>query len=185
MAVRPGEGGRLALSPRARLIAGWVAALAVIGIIALAVRILGGNADGAAVVPSPSQSAGAAEEIQFGTALNATSDAVPETARAERFLRGDTFAYAVAGVTDPPEVVYVEVERVTDGDPGIVQAAADGEQTLPEGRMRIAFSVPAANLLDAFGTGTFRMRIHADLDAAPIAEGTFELIEPPAATASP
>lgn len=175
MAVRPGS-GRFTLSPRGMRIAGWLAALGAIALIALAVRILGGNADGTAIVPSPSATPGGPAPIAFGTALDPTSSQVSETARTERFVAGDTFAYSVAPTAGRPDVVYVEVERTGETEPEIVQAAAEGEQAVPADRPAVAFTVPAANLLEAFGPGTYVMRIRAEPDGAPIAEGTFELL---------
>src|SRR5687767_14667637 len=87
MARRPGEGGRLALSPRARLIAGWVvAALLVLGI-AGAVRLLGESGDEGAAVPGPSSpTRGGLLPIVFGTELSADR-VVPVDARTTTFAR--------------------------------------------------------------------------------------------------
>ncbi len=183
MAVRPGSGGWPSLSPRGLRIAGWLAAIGVIGLIALAVRLLGGNADGAAILPSPSATPGGPAPIAFGTTLDPATSQVPDTARTERFVVGDTFAYSVAPGAGRPDGVYVEVERIAGGDATIVQAAAEGEQAVPADRLAIAFTVPAENLLSAFGPGTYVMRIRDDPDGAPLAEGTFELLpEAPASS---
>jgi hypothetical protein len=40
--------------------------------------------------------------------------------------------------------------------------------------------VPADVLIGAFGEGSFRMRIYVDPAAAPVAEGRFRLVAPPA-----
>lgn len=187
MARRPGGGGRFTLSRRQKLIAGWLAAIALILVVAVVVRFLGGDGDGSPVVPSPSASQGGASPaaIAFGTSLDPTSGEVPETARVTRFAGGDTFAYSVPPVGTVPSTVYVGVERVGGGAAGIVQdAATDGEQTVPAGRPAIAFTVPADLLLDAFGPGEYVMRIHLDPAADPIAEGSFVLVGEPAASPS-
>ena len=184
MATRPGDGGAPSLSPRALGIAGWLAVIALIALIALAVRLLGGNADGSAVLPSPSPSAGGPLPIHFGTELDPVTARVLEASRTERFVAGDTFAYSVAHDAERPDVVYVEVVRVAGEAEEVVQAITDGEQQVPTDRPAVAFTVPADVLLTAFGPGTYRMRIFADPEATPIAEGTFELHDP-AASAAP
>ena len=186
MARRPGGESRFTLSRRQRLIAGWLAAIAVFLVIAIVVQFLGGDGDGSPVVPSPSASAGetAPTAISFGTSLDATSGEVPEGARGNRFADGDTFAYSVPAEGTVPSTVYVEVERVGGGAAGVVQdAATEGEQRVPAGRPAIAFTVSAARLLDVFGPGEYVMRIHLDPAADPIAEGAFVLVGEP--TTSP
>src|SRR5918996_945186 len=143
MARRPGERGRLHLSPRARQIAGWLAVL-VLGI-AGAVRFLGESGDGGAAAPSPSGD-GAAEvlPIVFGTELTAER-VVPVEARRTSFERGTTFAYAVDG-GQPAGEVYVEVERTDGGPLETVQEPVEA-QAIPDAPALIGFSVPTANLL--------------------------------------
>src|SRR6188768_2244606 len=144
MARRPGDGGRFRLSPRARQLAGWVAALLLVLGIAGAVRLLGESADEGAAVPSPSGGDGAATlAIAFGTELS-TERVVPVGARATSFERADTFAYAVIG-GEPADAVYVEVER-TDGGPSEVVQAPVEAQRIPDAPALIGFTVPAANL---------------------------------------
>jgi hypothetical protein len=185
MASRPGEDGTIALSPRAMRIVGWLAVIALIAIIALGVRLLGGNADGTAVVPTPSASARALQPIVFGTELEPATSQVTESSRTNRFVAGETFAYSVATDGEPPAVVYVSVERTEGGVEEFVQPLEDGGQDVPADRTAIAFTVPAENLVSAFGPGTYRMRIHLAPDAGPIAEGTFELVSPASPEASP
>ncbi|MGZ8564091.1 MAG: hypothetical protein ACXWWU_10790 [Candidatus Limnocylindria bacterium] len=187
MAERPGGERRLTLSGRQRLIAGWLAAIAVILVIAIGVQFLGGDGDGSPLVPSPSASEGGASPaaIAFGTSLDPTSGEVPEGSRATRFAAGDTFAYSVPAEGEPPSTVYVEVERVGGGVLGVVQeAATDGMQQVPAGRPAIGFTVPTANLLEVFGPGEYVMRIHLDPAADPIAVGSFVLVGEPTATPS-
>jgi hypothetical protein len=175
MARRPGEQGRLTLSPRARLLGGWLAVLLLVLGIAAAVRLLGGNGDGAALLPSPSVDGEPVHAIVFGTALDAER-LVPADAVTSRFVREDTFAYAVPEA-EPASTVYVDVRRVAGGPAEVVQEAVD-PQGIPGAPANIGFTVPAANLFDAFGSGSFEMRIYLDPESTPIAEGTFELVEP-------
>lgn len=182
MARRPDGERRFRLTGRQRLIAGWLAAIAVILLIALAVRVLGGDGDGTPVVPSASasQTSGPAT-IDFGTTLEPTTGQVLASSRVDRFAEGDTFAYSVPNAGQAPSTVYVEVERVGGGVAGIVQDAGlpEGVQTVPEGRSGVGFSVPAANLLEVFGPGEYVMRIHTDPAAEPLAEGRFTLVGGP------
>jgi hypothetical protein len=176
MARPRGGDRRLDLSPRARLIGGWLAALLLVLVIAGAVRIFGGNADGTAPLQSASASATADRlAIVFGTALDPQRLVDPGTATA-RFVRGDTFAYSVTGA-DPASTVYVAVRRTAGGPAEVVQEAVD-PQSIPGAPANIGFTVPAANLFDVFGPGVYEMLIYLDPDAEPIAEGSFELVEP-------
>lgn len=175
MARRPGEDGSYSLSPRQRRIGGWVVAALLIGGIALAFRLLGGNGDGTVVDPSPSGSgAVAAATIVFGTALDANTGEVAEDARTDRFVDGDSFVYSAADGGALPAAVYVEVRRTGGGPAETVQQPVDA-QALPNPEA-IAFTVPAANLLAAWGPGQYVMLIYADPEGEPIAEGSFELI---------
>jgi hypothetical protein len=177
MARRPGDGGRFRLSPRARQLAGWVAALLLVLGIAGAVRLLGESGDEGAAVPSPSGTSGAATlAIVFGTELSAER-VVPVTAHTTSFERGDTFAYAVSG-GQPAEAVYVEVERTDGGPLETVQAPIEA-QPIPDAPALIGFTVPAAVLLDAWGPGAYVMRIYLEPGGKPIAEGRFVLAEAP------
>ena len=186
MARRPGGDGRFTLTRREKLIAGWLAAIAVIVVIAIALQVLGGDGTGSPVVPGSTASAAAEEpaSITFGTALDADTGAVPPTAAVDRFTDGDTFAYSVPLPGPLPAVVYVEVERVAGGPMDIVQdAATEGEQDVPPGRTAIGFTVPATRLLEVFGPGEYVMRMHLDVADEPIAQGRFVLVGPP--TGSP
>src|SRR5262245_27518289 len=175
MARRPGEGGRLRLSPRARQLAGWLAALVIVLGIAGAVRLLGESADEGAVVPSPSGTSSVAIlPIVFGTELTAER-VVPVAARATTFDSTATFAYAVDGGA-PAEAVYVEVRRTAGGALEIVQEPVEA-QPIPGAPALIGFTVPATALLDAWGPGAYLMRIYLDPAGEPIAEGTFVLVE--------
>lgn len=172
MARRAGDDPRLELSPRAARLGGWLIALLLVVGVAVAVRILGGNADGSPVGPGASASApvGDAAEITFGTELDPATGEVAEAARTEQFAPGDTFAYSVSPGEGPvPDAVYVEVRR-TDGQP--VQEPTQAPLSDPA---VIAFVLPADRLFAAFGPGEYRMLIRHALDEEPIARGEFEL----------
>ncbi len=191
MARRPGaDGPILDLSPRALRIGGWVVAFLLIAGIAVFVQLLGGDGDEAGSGAEPSASAGmaATASVTFGTALDAATGEVAAAARTDRFAAGDSFNYSVAPSGAPPEAVYVEVQRTGGGVIEIAQAPVDA-QPLPNAGV-IAFTVPADNLLTAFGPGEYLMLIYADPASDPLAEGTFHLVGPPeslepSASASP
>ena len=164
----------MALSPRARLIAGWVTALLLVLGIAGAVRLFGESGEGA-VVPSPSSdAAGTVLPIVFGTELTAER-VVPVEARTTSFSPEMTFAYAVDG-GEPAEAIYVEVERTDGGPLETVQEPVEAQQ-IPDAPALIGFTVPAANLLTAWGPGAYLMRIYLEPEGTPIAEGAFVLVE--------
>jgi hypothetical protein len=175
MARPRGRDARLDLSPRARLIAGWLAAIVLVLLIAGAVRLFGGNADGTAVIPSASAASASPLPITFGTALG-DDRLVPGDRSTKRFVIDDLFAYSVADA-EPASTVYVGVRRTAGGTPEQVQAAIEG-QAIPGAPGVIGFSVPAVNLFDAFGPGTYEMHIALEAEGPPIAVGTFELIAP-------
>jgi hypothetical protein len=190
MARRPGDDGPiLDLSPRALRIGGWVVAFLLIAGIAIVVGLLGGDADSGPLGASPSASGAAATAtIDFGTARVAGDGEVDPASRTDRFAAGDSFNYSVAPRGTPPDPVYVEVRRTGGGAVEIAQAPVEG-QVLPNPEV-IAFTVPADNLLVAFGPGEYLMLIYADPDGEPLAEGTFHLVGPsesvqPGASASP
>ena len=176
MAHRPAADGRVTLSPRSRRIGGWLVAMLLVVGIAVVLRVLGGNGDGAPVgaLPSGSASASTATEIDFGTALDPTSGQVADAARSERFVAGDIFSYSVAPAGAVPPAVYVEVRRTSGGTEEILQEPVD-PQPLPDPNV-IAFRVPTDDLLAVFGPGTYLMLIYAEPGGEPIAEGTFELV---------
>jgi len=151
-----------------------VAALLLVLGIAGAVRLLGESGDEGAAVPSPSGAGAATLAIAFGTELS-TERVVPVGARATSFERADTFAYAVVG-GEPAEEVYVEVERTDGGPLETVQSPVEA-QRIPDAPALIGFTVPAGNLLDAWGPGAYVMRIYLEPGDEPIAEGTFVLAE--------
>ena len=177
MARRPGDEPRISLSPRAKLVGGWVVAALLIGGIALIVGILGGDGDGTSVLPSGSASASAGSppaQIAFGTAIDPVTGEVGEESATTEFVDGDPFAYSVRPAAAPPTEIFVEVRRADDSAAAPVQVPSP--QSLAEGARVIAFVVQATDLIAAFGPGEFIMRIYVDPTGTPIAEGTFELI---------
>lgn len=182
MARRPGSEGALELSPRARRIGGWIAAALLLGVFALAFRLLGGNGDGTVTTPSPSGAIAGLAPIRFGTALDPASGEVAADGETDRFTSGDTFAYSVEPTATVPAAVYVEVRRTSGGPTEVTQSPTD-PQPLGDARV-IAFTVPAEALLDAFGPGSYTMLIYAEADGGPLAEGRFELIEVPSSPAT-
>lgn len=172
MARRPGTGGRLDLSPRARTLGGWLVALLLVLGIAGAVRLLGESAEGGVATPSDD---GGPLTIEFGTALTAERRVAAE-ARAASFTRGETFAYAVPDA-EPARAVYVRVRRVDGGPAAVVQEPVE-EQAIPSPPAAIGFTVPASNLLDAWGPGAYEMSIHLAPDGPVVAQGRFVLVEP-------
>lgn len=186
MARRPGDEGRFTLSPRARLVAGWVVAALLIGGVAVFVGILGGDGDGAAVLPTPSPSSGGsppAETIAFGTAIDPLTGEVSEASVTDTFTHGDPFAYSVRPATPPPNPIYVEVRRVGGGPQMTVQPPAP--QGIGVGAELIAFVVQATDLIEEFGTGEFEMRIFATPTGEPLASGRFRLTGDALIPASP
>jgi len=181
--ARPQSGeGRFDLSPRARLIGGWLAVLVLVLLIAGAVRLFGGNADGSAVLPTPSPSVDATLlSITFGTELG-PDRLVVGTSRTDRFTDLDTFAYSVDDAA-PADVIFVAVRRTGGGTPELVQAATEG-QAIPGAPANIGFRVAAAALIEAFGPGAYEMEIHLAAGGPAIARGTFQLIDTPAPSAT-
>jgi hypothetical protein len=177
MARRPTDRGRFRLSPRARQLAGWVAALLLVLGIAGAVRLFGESGDEGVVVASPSGTDGGATlAIVFGTELSAER-VVPVGVRTTSFERGDLFAYAVDG-GQPAGAAYVEVERTDGGPLETVQEPIEA-QPIPDAPALIGFTVDSAVLLDAWGPGAYLMRIYLEPGGEPIAEGRFILAEAP------
>jgi hypothetical protein len=176
MARRSGDTGSDALSPRALRYAGWiVAALFIIGI-AVVVGVLGDQGDeGEVGGASPSASGSLGGTIEFGMALDPETGQVAEEARTDRFAAGDTFVYSVPPSGTIPDAVYVEVVRTSTPEPETAQAPVDADP-LPNPEV-IAFTVPADDLLAVFGPGDYVMRIYADPESEPLAEGTFHLVD--------
>jgi hypothetical protein len=162
------------------MLGGWLVALLLVLGIAGAVRLLGESSDAGNPSSSGAATAGGSPlQIEFGTTLT-PERLVPVEARAASFTRGDTFAYAVPEA-DPAAAIYVEVRRVDGGPVALVQEPVE-EQAIPDGPALIGFTVPAENLLDAWGAGAYEMRIFLAPDGPVLAQGRFVLVEPPAST---
>lgn len=174
MARRP-EDRRPYLPPNARRAAGWLAAIALVVGIAVAVRLVGGSGEGLPTPSSRAATSGDVLPITFGTQIDAATGLVATPTQTDRFGADDTFAYSVAGASPPPSV-SVEVARVTDDVTEVVQVPS--EQRLGPDAVALAFAVPAAALVDAFGPGEYRMRIFFSGEDQPLAEGTFTLVGP-------
>jgi hypothetical protein len=169
--ARPASGGPARLGPRARILLGWAAAVALVVVIAFIVGRPDKDAGG--VTPTAGPSAAGALPIAFGTAVDPASGAA--TQATDRFTAGDLFAYSVR-LAEPigRDAVQVEVLRV-DGDVLTVVQPPATQSVSAESRL-IAFSVAADALLTAFGEGQFVMRIYTAARPQPVAEGRFRLI---------
>jgi hypothetical protein len=169
--ARPLSGGPARLGPGPRILLGWVAAAALVAVIAFIVGLPG--KDAGTLQPTASPSGARALPIVFGTALDpASGEAIQAT---DRFAAGDLFAYSVRlAAPIGRDAVQVEVLRV-DGDVLTVVQPPATQAVSAESRL-IAFSVPADALLTAFGEGKFLMRIYTAAGQQPVAEGGFQLI---------
>jgi len=165
---------------RLRTALSWLAAFALIGVVAFVVALPGTDEGQATATPTPG--AGASPiAISFGTAIDpATGEATGTT---DRFAPGDTFAYSLPPGTEAAQLVHVEVLRESADGLEPVQTPAPQEVTAGAGV--IAFQVPADALIAAFGEGAFVMRIYTDPAGAPIAEGRFRLVAPPQKSPAP
>ena len=155
---------------------GWLAAGAVLVAFAFVVGrpaaeqgVLGGT-------PSPSQSSPV--PIHFGQALDPDSNRAIQ--RTRRFRAGDRFAYSVTLARAPGTAdIMVEISRLKDSGETVVQPRAV-QHILPDTRT-FAFVVRVDDLLDAWGAGSYEMRIFLEDSEVPLAAGRFTLIAPPAA----
>jgi hypothetical protein len=147
---------------------GLLVALAfVVGRPAAEQGILGGT-------PSPSQPSPL--PIRFGQALD------PDTNRAiqrtRRFRNGDRFAYSVTLANAPGTAdILVKITRLGEGRGTVVQPRSI-QHILPNVRT-FAFTVPADDLLAAWGAGSYEMRIFLKDGDVPLAVGRFTLIAAP------
>jgi hypothetical protein len=175
--VRPGTWTWPELSARQRTLAGWLAAVALIFVVAGVVRLVG-DAGGAGGDRAEDTASGRSlATISFGTAIDTATGEVATAARSDRFLATDSFAYSArASFARSGETVDVEVLRVTAGEPQVVQARAPQLLAGPPGIM--AFQVPADALFRDFGPGDYLMRIYPAGKSAPLAEGRFSLVAP-------
>ncbi|HLE59655.1 MAG TPA: hypothetical protein VJA85_08415 [Candidatus Limnocylindria bacterium] len=146
-------------------------ALAVIALLWVA-GLAGRDAELPSPTPVPSPSGPLL--IRFSTALDPiTGEAGTATAR---FRAGDEFAYSVhLAAPAGRDTVWVEIARITNGTTQVVQAASS--QGIVASWSRIAFSVRAVDLLEAWGPGEYVMRMRWTADGPIIATGRFTLVE--------
>lgn len=162
--------------PRARTWLGWAAAAA--GIAAVAFFVGRAGSEIGLVSPSPSPSVATSLPIAFGTALDPVSGTAIQPT--DRFRAGDPFAYSVELATAPGvDQILVEIVRFEGGAETVVQQP--DEQGIVASSRIVAFTVPTTRLLDAWGPGSYEMRIYL-VDPEPVARGRFTLVETPTAS---
>lgn len=169
-------GRRRGPGPQQRTWLGWAAAAIGVAVVAFLVGRAGSEVEISSPTPSPSA---APLSIRFGTALDpVTGEAIQP---ADRFRAGDQVAYSVRLPAAPGvDKVLVEIIRL-EGDTGtIVQAPS--KQGIVATSPLVAFEVPAANLLDAWGPGSYAMRMYLSGATDPFATGRFTLVESPVAS---
>jgi hypothetical protein len=159
------------LSRRIGLAAGWTGALLLVGVVAFIVGRPG--QDAGVLGATPSASVGSPLPVAFGTAIDRETGEASK--RTTSFTRGEPFAYSVR-LTGPVGTsnAYVEVLRDAAGKLTELQAPTR-LQTFPD-RPVIGKLVTVNDLIDAFGTGNFVLRIYLDPARAPIGEGRFTIM---------
>jgi hypothetical protein len=145
-------------------------------LVALAVIVGRPGAEGGVLGGTPTPSATPPLSINFGTALDPTTNEAVEPT--QRFRPGDPFAYSVTLAAAPgADTILVEVALLNAGVRTVVQEASP-QGILPEART-FAFQVRTDDLIAAWGAGDFEMRIFFDAAQPPFAVGTFTLVEAP------
>jgi hypothetical protein len=167
--VMASRGGTL--SRRIRLAAGWTGALVLIGVVAFIVGRPG--QDAGVLGATPSASVRSPLPVVFGTAIDGTSGEAAK--RTTSFRRGDTFVYSVR-LAEPVGATSVYVEVLRDSGGTLTQLQAPTRLTTVANRSVIAKRVTVTSLVDAFGTGSFVLRIYLDPSRAPIAAGKFSIV---------
>ena len=162
--------------PRARTWLGWAAAAVGVAVVAFFVGRAGSEVGIASPTPSPSP---APLTVTFGTALDPVSGlAIQPTSR---FRAGDQFAYSVPLAAAPGvDKILVEIIRLEGATETVVQVPSS-QGIVPTSRV-IAFTVPTADLLHAWGPGSYAMRMYLVSATAPFATGRFTLVETPVST---
>jgi len=156
---------------------GWLAAAAVVALVAFFVGRAGPEVAVGSPTPSPSP---APLAISFGTALDpASGEAIDPT---DRFRAGDRIAYSVR-LPVPPGVdtVLVEIARLDQGGEAVVQQPSRQGVVATSRIVGFTFAVPTSKLLTAWGAGDYAMRIYLPGATAPFATGRFTLVETPTA----
>jgi len=171
-----GLGRRAAPGPRARTWLGWAAVAG--GVAAVAFFVGRAGLEVGLPSPTPSPTAPAPLGISFGTALDPVTGLA--TQLTDRFRAGDTFAYSVQLPTAPGvDSIDVEIVRIYGDSQTVVQQPDD--QAIDPTSRAIAFAPSAADLLAAWGPGSYEMRIYLGAPD-PLAVGRFTLVETPAAS---
>jgi hypothetical protein len=112
--------------------------------------------------------------ITFGTVLDGATRTVSQPT--DQFTpQAGAFAHSIAFAAPYGAALLVEeVTRVAgDGTEKIVQSRAEGGNNADPNALVIGYSVPVANVYQAWGTGNFVMRIYRGDEK--VAEGTFTL----------
>jgi hypothetical protein len=124
--------------------------------------------------PTPSPSSPPPLPISFGTALDpASGEAINLTTR---FRENDAIAYSVHAATAlGVDTILVEIIRLDDGT--VVQPASKQGIVASATIISFTFAVPTSHLLEAWGAGTYEMRIFLPTAADPMAVGRFTLVE--------
>jgi len=144
------------------------------------VAFLVGRAGSEVGIASPTASPSAAPlSVVFGTALDqVTGEAIQPTVR---FRAGEQFAYSVRLATAPgTDMILVEIIRLEGQTETVVQAPS--KQGIVATSPVIAFKVPASRLLDAWGAGSYAMRMFLPGATRAFATGSFTLVETPVAS---
>jgi len=143
-------------------------------LVALAFIVGRPTAESGILAGTPSPTASPPLPIVFGLALDPATNMA--TGRTTRFRAGDPFAYSVT-LADAPgtDTILVEVARVVAGERTVVQEAS--VQPIAPDAPTFAFQVQTDDLIAAWGTGDFEMRIFWDGAASPFAVGSFTLVD--------
>lgn len=166
-ALRTGRG-----APQARTVLSWGAALLLLVALAFIVGRPGTESGILSGTPSPTPTPPL--PIAFGLSLDPLTNVATEPTT--RFRAGDPFAYSVTLARAPgTDTILVEVARVVAGERTVVQEASV-QRIVPEAPT-FAFQVLTADLIAAWGTGDFEMRISWDAAEPPFAAGSFTLVD--------
>ena len=167
--VMASRGGTL--SRRIGLAVGWTGAILVVGVVAFIVGRPG--QDAGVLGATPQASVRGPLPVAFGTAIDRVSGEAAK--RTTSFRRGEPFAYSVR-LTRPVGTTYVYVAVLRDSGGTLTQLQAPTRQkTLPD-RAVVAYIVTVDGLIEAFGSGSFLLRISLDPASRPVAEGRFTIL---------
>lgn len=162
--------------PRARTWLGWAAAA--LGVVVVAFLVGRAGSESGLPSPTPSPSATGPFAITFGTTRDpATGEAIQPT---DRFREGDQIAYSIRLAAAPGgDTILVEIVRLeADGETVVQQPSTQGIDP-SSSLIAFTFAVPTSELLDAWGPGTYAMRIYLPGATDPFAAGRFTLVETP------